>query len=134
MEIPLLIGIDIIKPLSLYAGPSLNFFNDIALDDLQVTSFRDGGPDIERNTTSINFGEMVHYNQFHLDLRYELGTKATQEELLDINNSAFGVNLAGLRSYTPKTLSLSLSVDIFRTDGTKISDLFKNDGNCGCPY
>lgn len=133
-EVPILFGLEIVKPVSIYAGPSFNFFDDIQLEGVQVTSFSDGGPDIERNTTSINFGVLVRYNRFSIDLRYEVGTKETQEELLDINNSAFGVNLADLRSYTPKTLSLSLSVDIFRTDGTSISDLFKKNNSCGCPY
>ncbi|WP_242119770.1 outer membrane beta-barrel protein [Aestuariivivens sediminicola] len=133
-EIPLLVGYEIVKPVSVYAGPNFNFFDEIQLEGVQVTSYSDGGPDIDRNTVGLNIGVMVRYNRFNIDLRYEMGTKQTEEELLDINNGAFGVNLADLRAYTPSTLSLSLSIDIFRTDGKSISDLFKNDGNCGCPY
>ena len=51
--------------------------------------------------------------------------------------SAYGVNLADLRSYQPNVLSLSIFYDIFRTDGNDIgsffSDLFKGD-KCHCPY
>ncbi|WP_223552035.1 PorT family protein [Aestuariivivens sp. NBU2969] len=133
-EIPILFGLEIAKPVSIYAGPSFNFFSNIQLEGVQVTSYSNGGPDIEKNTTSLNFGILARYNRFSIDLRYEIGTKATQEELLDINHSAYGVNLADLRSYTPKTLSLSFSVDIFRTDGTSIADLFKSNDKCGCPY
>ena len=134
IEVPVLFGIKVFDPISIYAGPSLNFYDRIQLDGVQVTSFSDGGPDLDRQTTSLNFGIMARYNRFSLDLRYEMGTKETEEELLDINNSAYGVNLADLRSYKPSVLSLSLSIDIFRTDGTKIGDLFKNNSNCGCPY
>ena len=140
LEIPILIGFKIAKPVAIYAGPSFNFFDDYQLEGVQATSFSDGY-DLEKNTTSLNFGIMVRYNRFSVDLRYEVGTKeqveGTPDEQvdLDINNSAFGVNLADALPYTPSMLRLSLSIDIFRTDGTSIADLFKgNKDNCGCPY
>jgi len=133
-EIPLLLGIKILKPLSIYAGPSFNFFGETNLDGVQETAYSDGGPDLERNTTSLNFGIMARYNRFSIDLRYEMATNETEEELLDIINSEYGVNLADLKPYRPSILSLSVSFDIIRTDGTKFSDLFKGNNNCGCPY
>ncbi|TWO31678.1 PorT family protein [Seonamhaeicola sediminis] len=134
IEFPILLGVEVFEPISIYAGPSFNFYDEVILDGVQVTSFSDGGPDLEAKTISLNFGVMVRYNRFGIDLRYEISTNETEEELLDINNSAYGVNLADLRTYKPKMLSLSLSIDIFRTDGTNIADLFKSDKNCGCPY
>lgn len=140
LEIPILFGFKIAKPVAIYAGPSFNFFDDYQLEGVNVTSFSDGY-DLDKNTTSLNFGIMVRYNTFSIDLRYELGTKEQVEGTpgeqvdLDMNNSAFGINLADARPYTPKMLRLSLSIDIFRTDGTSIADLFRGNKNCfGCPY
>ncbi|PKQ45614.1 hypothetical protein CSW08_07110 [Confluentibacter flavum] len=134
MEVPLLFGVKILKPVAIYVGPSFNFYDETILDGVQETTFSDGGPDLDRKTTSLNFGIMARYNRFSLDLRYEVTSKKTEEELLDIINSEYGVNLADLRSYKHKILSLSISIDIFRTDGTKLSDIFKSNKYCGCPY
>ncbi|TXG35681.1 outer membrane beta-barrel protein [Seonamhaeicola maritimus] len=134
IEFPILLGVEIFDPVSIYAGPSFNFHDETILDGVQVTSFSDGGPDLEDKTISLNFGIMMRYNRFGIDLRYEMANKETEEELLDINRSAYGVNLADLRSYKPNMLRLSVSIDIFRTDGTSLADLFKSDKNCGCPY
>jgi hypothetical protein len=80
---------------------------------------------------------MVKIKRIGIDLRYEGGIKETQEELVDIIYSSYGVNLADLRSYKPNTLRLSVSFDLFRTDGDQIgsifSDLFKGN-SCHCPY
>ena len=140
MEIPILFGLQVAKPVFIYAGPRFNFFDDYKLEGVQATSFSDGF-DLDKNTTSLNFGIMVRYNRFSVDLRYEVGTKEQVEGTpgeqvdLDMNNNAFGINLADAKPYTPKMLRLSVSIDIFRTDGTSIADIFKgNNNNCGCPY
>lgn len=139
MEIPILFGLQIAKPISIYAGPSFNFFDDYQLEGVQdANNFSDGGPDIDKNTTSLNFGIMVRYNRFSVDLRYEVGTKELTEgnglerANFDIDNGRYGVNLADLKPYTPKMLRLSVSIDIFRTDGTSIADIFKGN-SCWCP-
>ncbi|MCH4551294.1 porin family protein [Aestuariibaculum lutulentum] len=132
MEIPILAGVRIIKPVRLYFGPSFNFYKDTELEGVQVTSYSDGGPDLEKNTMSLNFGIMVRYNRFGLDLRYEQATNTTEEELLDIIYSDYGTNLADLKPYQASSLRLSLFIDILRTD-MKLSDLFKKK-YCACPY
>ncbi|MFI1745749.1 hypothetical protein [Thalassobellus sediminis] len=134
-EIPVILGFEIFKPLSLYFGPNFNFYNETTLDGVQITSFSDGGPDLEKNNLSLNFGIRADFGRFGLDLRYESGQKATQEELLDIIYSEYGTNLADLKSYTPSIVSLSLYINLISTDGRNIntffSDLFKND-DCWC--
>lgn len=141
LEIPLLIGLKIAKPVAIYAGPGFNFFDDYQLEGVQApNSYSDGGPDLDKTTTSLNFGIMARYNRFVIDLRYEVGTKeqiegdGTEAANYDINHSEFGVNLADARPYTPKMLRLSLSIDIFRTDGTSIADIFRKKNCYGCPY
>ena len=46
LEIPLLAGFTIFDPISIYAGPSFNFYSDADLDGVDVTAFSDGGPDL----------------------------------------------------------------------------------------
>lgn len=136
IDVPILIGYEVFDPISIYVGPGFNFFNTTTLDGVQVTSFSDGGPDMEKSTFNINFGIKVEFKGFGLDLRYESGQNETMEELLDINNNVYGTNLADLRAYKPHVVSLSIYLDIFNTDGEDIgsffSDLFKGD-NCWCP-
>ncbi|NNL79475.1 MAG: PorT family protein [Flavobacteriaceae bacterium] len=138
IDIPLLAGYNIYKPVSIYAGPIFNFYNYTKLEGVQVTSFSDGGPDLEESTVNFVIGAMLRWKRFGVDLRYEIGSNETEEELLDIIRSTYGVNLADLRSYKPNVISLSFTVDIFRTDNDDIggffSGLFKNNNKCYCPY
>ncbi|MBD0833044.1 outer membrane beta-barrel protein [Aestuariibaculum sediminum] len=132
MEIPLLVGVRILKPVRLYLGPSFNFYDDTQLEGVQVTSYSDGGPDLDKNTMSFNFGVMFRYNRFGLDLRYERSNNTTEEELLDIIYSEYGTNLADLKPYQASMIRLSLFIDILRTD-MPLGDLFKKKF-CACPY
>ena len=141
LEVPILIGLKIGKPVAIYAGPGFNFFDDYQLEGVQdANNFSDGGPDIDKTTVSLNFGIMLRYKIFVIDLRYEVGTKeltegdGTERANYDIDFGRYGVNLADARPYTPKMLRLSLSIDIFRTDGTSIADLFRKKNCYGCPY
>lgn len=137
VNIPILLGYKIFDPVSVYAGPSFNFYGDTTLDGVQVTSYSDGGPDLEKTNVGIAFGAMLRIGRFGIDLRYEAISQETQEELLDIDNGGFGVNLADLYSYKPNVLSLSVFIDIIKTDkddiGGFFAGLFKKD-KCYCPY
>lgn len=137
IDIPILLGYEIFDPITIYAGPGFNVFKDTTLDGVQVTSYSDGGPDIEKTAMHLNFGVMVRAGRFGIDLRYEMNSKETEEELLDIIRSEYGVNLADLRSYKPNIISLSIFIDILKTDkddiGGFFSGLFKNN-KCYCPY
>ena len=137
LDLPILAGYNVIGPVSVYAGPSFNFYGDATLEGVQVTSFSDGGPDLEKNTVSLNFGVLLRWKRFALDLRYEKGLKENEYELLDIVNSTYGVNLADRNPYKTDVLSLSFMVDIFRTNtddmGGFFDGLFRNN-KCYCPY
>ena len=137
IDVPILLGYEIFDPITLYAGPGFSVFNDATLDGVQVTSYSDGGPDLEKTAMHLNFGIMLRAGRFGMDLRYEMNSKETEEELLDIIRSEYGVNLADLRSYKPNVVSLSVFIDILKTDkddiGGFFSGLFKND-KCYCPY
>ena len=136
IEIPIVIGYQLFKPISFYAGPSLNILNKINLDGVQVTSYSDGGPDLKKTTFSLNFGIMGRYGRFGLDLRYEYSLAETEEERLDIVKSQYGVNLVDLKPYRPNIFSLSIFYDIVRTNGDDFDGLFSNlfKKKCYCPY
>jgi len=137
INVPILVGYEIFDPISVYVGPGFNIYNDTTLDGVDVTSYSDGGPDLEKTNVSLTFGIMVKVGRFGIDLRYETISQKTEEELLDINNSAFGVNLADLKPYEPRIISLSLFIDILKTDkddiGGFFTGLFQNN-KCYCPY
>ena len=130
-------GYEVFDPVSIYVGPGYNIYGTTTLDGVQVTSYSDGGPDLDKTTLNFNVGIMVKFKGVGIDLRYEGGSKATQEELVDIVYSTYGVNLADLRSYKTNTVRLSVFIDVFKTDGDNIgnffSSIFKGD-KCHCPY
>lgn len=139
IDLPILLVYDIFEPISIYAGPGFNFFGDTTIEGVQETSFTTGtaGPDLKKSTFNINVGIMFRYKRLGVDLRYEMGQGTTTQEREDFIRSAYGVNLADLKSYKPNVLSLSIFYDIFRTDGQSIdsffSGLFKGN-SCYCPY
>ena len=139
INIPVLFMFDLFESVSVYAGPSFNFQGDTTIEGVQQTSYTTGtpGPDLKKSAFGINIGIMYRYKRLGIDLRYEMGQGKTDQEREDFINSAFGINLTDLKSYQPNVLSLSLSYDIFRTDGNSIgsffSDLFKGN-KCHCPY
>jgi hypothetical protein len=139
IDFPILFGYDIIKPVSIYIGPGFNFFGDTEIEGVQETSFTTGtpGPDLKKSSFNINVGIMLRYKRLGIDLRYEMGQGKTDQEREDFIRSAYGVNLADLKSYTPNVVSLSVFYDIFRTDAQSIGGIFSGlfKGNsCYCPF
>jgi len=139
INVPVLFMYDLFESVSVYAGPGFNFQGDTTIEGVQQTSFTTGtpGPDLKKSTFSVNIGIMYRYKRLGIDLRYEMGQEKTAQEREDFIRTEYGVNLADLRSYKPNVLSLSLSYDIFRTDGDSIgsffSGIFEGD-KCKCPY
>lgn len=137
IDVPILLAYEIFDPITIYAGPGFSVFKDATLDGVQVTSYSDGGPDLEKSNMFINVGVMLKVGRFGVDLRYEMNSNETEEELLDIIRSEYGVNLADLRSYKPNIISLSLFIDILKTDKNDIGGFFAGifqNNKCYCPY
>ena len=134
-EIPVLLGYEILKPVSIYVAPNFNFYKETTLDGVQVTSYSDGGPDLEKTNLNLSFGIKADFGRVGLDLRYESGQKETQEELLDMIYSEYGTNLADLKAYTPNIISLSIYINLISTDGNDIDTFFTNlfkSNDCWC--
>lgn len=77
IDAPLLLGLKILGPVSVFAGPSLQYIVDSKFGDITVK-------DIENDfTVGLNFGVALNFNGFGVDLRYERG--------LSENEATFGV-------------------------------------------
>ena len=134
IDVPILVGYKVFDQISIYAGLSFSFFSQMTIEGANNTA----GPstiDFSKNTTSINFGILLGFKRYEIDLRYEYGLKETDGEFgnnyQDFHNSAFGTNITDIWSYRPTQISLSLNIFLFKTNGFKIGNIFKNK-DCNC--
>lgn len=136
IDIPLLIGYRVFKPIGIYAGVGLNIYDDVILDGANNVD----GPsaiDYYDSTTTLNIGIQAEFKYFGIDLRYEVANKSLVEERNDFEFSAFGINQADIYDYTPNMLSLSINVFVFRTNADKVGGIFSGmfrNNKCHCPY
>ena len=84
IDAPLLVGLKVIGPLSVFAGPAIQYvldgeFNDISIDELE-NDFSVG----------LNFGIGLNLNKIGIDLRYERGFTENEAQFLDNNNVGTG--------------------------------------------
>lgn len=67
LDAPLLFGVKILGPVSVFAGPSLQYILDSKFGDITIK-------DIEKDfTVGLNFGAALNFNGFGIDIRYERG-------------------------------------------------------------
>lgn len=77
IDAPLLLGIKVIGPLSVFAGPSLQYILDSEFDGITIN-------DIEHDfTVGLNFGIGLNFNGFGVDLRYERGFSQNEATFID---------------------------------------------------
>ncbi|OZV67709.1 outer membrane beta-barrel protein [Winogradskyella aurantia] len=101
IDAPLLVGIKVIGPLSVFAGPSLQYILDSEFDGITID-------DIENDfSMGLNFGVGVNFNKIGIDLRYERGFNENEATFIDNN---FGPATVGRIDTRPDQLILSLSV------------------------
>lgn len=94
IDAPLLVGAKIIGPVSVFAGPSLQYILDSNFDGISIK-------DIEHDfTVGLNFGIGLNFNGFGVDVRYERG--------LSKNEASFGIPERRLDT-RPDQLILGLS-------------------------
>jgi hypothetical protein len=101
IDAPLLVGVKVIGPLSVFAGPSLQYILDSEFDGITID-------DIENDfSMGLNFGVGVNFNKIGIDLRYERGFNENEATFIDNN---FGPDAIGRIDTRPDQLILSLSV------------------------
>lgn len=99
LDAPLLLGIKVIGPVSVFAGPSFQYILDSDFDGISIN-------DIENDfSVGLNFGIGVNLNRLGIDLRYERGF--SNNEATFLGNNGIGTDRLDTR---PDQLILSLSL------------------------
>ncbi|MBT8244889.1 MAG: PorT family protein [Winogradskyella sp.] len=101
IDVPLLVGLKVLGPINVFAGPSLQYILD--------TDFNINVNDIENDfSVGFNFGIGVNLNKLGIDLRYERGFSDNEATFIDNNNI---ISLDRLET-RPEQIILSLSYKI----------------------
>ncbi|WP_281848036.1 outer membrane beta-barrel protein [Olleya namhaensis] len=101
LDVPLLVGLKVLGPLHVFAGPSLQYIIDSDFENATINSIQDDF------SIGLNFGVGVSFNKIGIDLRYERGFSDNEATL--INNNITTLNSDRLDT-RPDQLILSLSV------------------------
>ncbi len=84
IDVPLLVGLKVIGPLSVFAGPSFQYTLDNDFENSTISEVRN---DI---TAGLNVGAAVKFGNIGLDVRYERGFSENEASILDTNNVSIG--------------------------------------------
>jgi len=94
IDAPMLFGVKVLGPVSVFAGPSLQYIIDSEFEGITIK-------DIENDfTVGLNFGIGLNFNGFGVDLRYEKG--------LNKNQATFGIPESRIDT-RPEQLILGIS-------------------------
>jgi hypothetical protein len=81
LDLPILVGFEIFKPLSIFAGPSLQYILETDLKDVQLD-------DVENDfSVGINIGAALDFDGFGVDVRYEKGLSENLANFAGISTS-----------------------------------------------
>lgn len=101
IELPAMVGLRLIGPLSIFAGPSFQYILSSKLNGQKEN-------DIDKNITmGYNIGLAISFNHFAIDLRYESAFSNNQTKFLNTN----GLEIVTVDSRT-KQFTLNLSIKI----------------------
>ncbi|WP_422105055.1 outer membrane beta-barrel protein [Winogradskyella sp.] len=101
IDAPLLVGLRVLGPISVFGGPSLQYILDTEFDGIDIDNVEDDF------SVGLNFGIALSLNKIGIDLRYERGF--SNNEATFINNN-FGEGVASRIDTRPDQLILSLSI------------------------
>lgn len=99
IDMPILLGFKIIGPLSIFAGPSLQYILDTDLEGLSLRN-------LEKDfTVGLNIGAAVQLGNLGLDVRYERGFTSNEADFLKVGS-------IGNIDTRPEQIIISLSFKI----------------------
>jgi len=101
LDAPLLIGLKVLGPIHVFAGPSLQYIMDSEFENATIDTIEDDF------SVGLNFGIGFSLDNFGIDLRYERGFNNNEATILNNNVSALNPNRLDTR---PEQLILSISV------------------------
>lgn len=101
IDAPLLVGIKVIGPVSVFAGPSLQYILDTEFDGINIDNVEDDF------SVGLNFGIGLNFNKIGVDLRYERGFSNNEATFIGNN---IGEGVVSRIDTRPDQLILSLSI------------------------
>lgn len=100
-DAPLLVGVKVFGPVSVFGGPSLQYIIDTEFDGITIDDVK------EDFSIGLNFGVGLNFNKFGIDLRYERGFSENEGIFI---NSNLGTGVVSRIDTRPEQLILSLSL------------------------
>ena len=97
---PLLIGVKVLGPISVFGGPSFQYILDSEFENVNIDNIKNDF------SIGLNFGIALNFENFGLDLRYERGFSENEATFLDNN----GIEINDRLDTRPDQLILSLFV------------------------
>ncbi len=101
LDAPLLFGIKVLGPVSVFGGPSLQYILDTEFDGIEIDDVEDDF------SVGLNFGIGLSFNKIGIDLRYERGFSDNEATFIGDN---IGTGVVSRIDTRPDQLILSLSV------------------------
>ena len=102
IDAPVLVGIKVLGPVSVFAGPAFQYILDSDIEDARIGA-------IENDfTVGLNFGVALNFDSLGIDLRYERGFSDNEATIIT-NNSTVNIGRLDTR---PDQLILSLSIKL----------------------
>ncbi|MBR9845970.1 MAG: PorT family protein [Algicola sp.] len=101
IDAPLLIGARVLGPVSVFAGPSLQYILNTEFDGIDINDVKDDF------SLGLNFGIGLNLNKIGIDLRYERGFSDNEAIFIDNN---LGNGIVSRIDTRPDQLILSLSI------------------------
>lgn len=81
IDLPVLLGLDILGPVHVFAGPSFQYILENDFDGVSIG-------DVENEfTIGAQFGAGLQLGRFGIDVRYERGLTENEAQVLDLNNT-----------------------------------------------
>ncbi len=103
IDAPLLLGVKVLGPVSVFGGPSLQYILDTEFDGIDID-------DIENDfSVGLNFGIAFNLDKIGIDLRYERGFSDNEAAFIDNN---LGGGVISRLDTRPDQFILSLSVNL----------------------
>lgn len=102
IDLPILVGIDVIGPLHVFAGPSLQYIVDTDFETNNVNF--DLGDAQDDFTVGLQVGVGVNIGNLGLDLRYERGLSENEAQFSGLSNSRIDTR--------PEQLIVALSLSL----------------------
>ena len=103
LDVPVLVGIKVIGPLHVFAGPAFQVILDQEFDGISID-------DVENDfTVGVNLGAGVNLGKLGIDLRYERGLSDNEASFINTNITTLNNSRIDTR---PDQLILSLSLKL----------------------